>query len=59
MEPVAQDNSNVGINITVTPAGISPPYTFNETTLIVYTATDANGNTDECSFKVILEGNPS
>lgn len=55
-EPVAMDNSNLEPNITVDPSEISPPHIFNETTLVVYTATDASGNKDECSFKVILEG---
>lgn len=58
-KPIAHDNSNVGLNITVIPSGISPPHAFNETTLVSYTATDANGNTNDCSFKVILEGKPT
>lgn len=55
-EPVALDNSNVEPNVTVFPPGISPPHNFNETTVVKYTARDASGNKDECSFKVILEG---
>ena len=55
-EPVALDNSDVPPQVTVAPPGITPPYVFNESTLIVYTATDASGNKKECSFKVVLEG---
>lgn len=57
-EPVAMDNSNLEPTVTVIPAGITPPHTFNETTLVVYTATDESGNKDECKFKVMLEGKP-
>lgn len=56
--PVAMDNSDLEPNITVVPLGIIPPYNFNNTTVVVYTATDASGNKDVCSFKVILEGKP-
>lgn len=56
-EPVARDNSNLLPNITVDPSGLRPPYRFNETTLVVYTAMDGSGNKQQCSFKVILEGN--
>ncbi len=57
-KPVAVDNSNLEPNMTVVPRGIIPPYIFNETAFVVYTATDASGNKAECSFKVILEGKP-
>jgi len=54
--PVALDNSKLSPNVTVVPAGISPPHIFNKTTLIVYTARDVSGNKNECSFRVVLEG---
>ena len=55
-EPVALDNDDLPPQVTVVPAGISPPHVFNKTTLVVYTARDASGNKKECSFKVVLEG---
>ena len=55
-KPVALDNSDLAPQVTVVPPGISPPYIFNKTTLIVYTARDESGNKEECSFKVVLEG---
>ena len=55
-EPVALDNGDLPPQVTVVPAGISPPYIFNKTTLIVYTATDGSGNKRECSFRVVLKG---
>ena len=54
--PAAFDNSNESVQITVSPPGIKPPFTFYKTTVITYTATDASGNRKECSFKVMLEG---
>ena len=54
--PVALDNSNQAPQIIVSPSGVAPPYTFYNTTLIVYTAIDARGNEEECSFKILLEG---
>lgn len=54
--PIAVDNSKMKLVITVSPLGAIPPYTFHNSTLIVYTAIDAAGNKDECSFKVTLEG---
>ena len=57
-QPVALDNSNLAPQVTIVPQGISPPHVFNETALIVYTATDTSGNKRECSFKVVLEGEP-
>ena len=54
--PVALDNSNMAPQITVSPSGVTPPYTFYNNTLIVYTAKDASGNKKECSFRVLLEG---
>ena len=54
--PVAVDNSRTPPNLTVSPREASPPYTFYQDTLIVYTAKDAAGNEKECSFKVTLEG---
>ena len=58
-KPIATDNSNLEPNVTVIPAGITPPHIFYETTLAVYTATDEYGNKDECKFKVMLEGKPN
>ncbi|XP_068737640.1 uncharacterized protein [Montipora capricornis] len=55
--PVAVDNSKVTPTMTVLPPGVAPPYTFLNTTLIVYTAKDAAGNERHCSFKVTLEDN--
>jgi len=55
-EPVALDNSDLAPQVTVFPAGISPPHNFNKTTLVVYTARDSSGKEEECSFKVVLEG---
>lgn len=52
------ENSELKPNITVVPRGIIPPYIFNDTTVVVYTATDESGNKDVCSFKIILEGKP-
>lgn len=54
--PAAIDNSNEPVQITVSPPGIKPPFTFYKTTVITYTATDTTGNKEECSFKVLLEG---
>ena len=54
-QPVALDNSNLAPQVTVVPLGISPPHIFNKTTFIVYTARDASGNKEECSFKVVLD----
>ena len=55
-KPVALDNSDLAPQVTVVPPGISPPYIFNKTTLIVYTARDESGNKEECSFRVVLIG---
>jgi len=55
-EPVALDNGDLPPQVTIVPEGISPPQTFNKTTLVVYTAMDSSGNKKECSFKVVLEG---
>ena len=54
--PVALDNSNQVPQMTVSPRGITPPYTFHNNTIIVYTAKDASGNKKECSFRILLEG---
>ena len=54
--PVAVDNSKVTPTLTVSPPVVAPPYTFRNTTLIVYTAKDEAGNEKHCSFKVTLEG---
>ena len=53
---MATDNSNQAPQITVSPAGVTSPYTFYTSTVITYTATDASGNKDECSFEVSLQG---
>ncbi|PFX23104.1 Uncharacterized protein K02A2.6 [Stylophora pistillata] len=53
-EPIALDNSNLAPNVTVAPPGIRSPFTFNETTLLIYTALDGSGNKRQCSFKVII-----
>ena len=55
-EPFAIDNSNIAPNISVVPPDAKPPYAMNETTIISYVATDNGGNTAQCSFKVIVEG---
>ena len=55
-QPFALDNSNRAPQVTITPPGISLPHIFNETTLVVYTATDASGNKKECAFRIVLEG---
>ena len=55
-QPFALDNSNRAPHVTITPPGISPPHVFNETALVVYTATDESGNKEECSFRIVLEG---
>ncbi|CAH3141747.1 unnamed protein product [Porites lobata] len=55
--PVATDNSNEAPQITVSPAGVTSPYTFYTSTVITYTATDASRNKDECSFEVSLQDN--
>ena len=54
--PVATDNSNQAPQITVSPVGVTSPYTFYTSTVITYTATDASGNKDKCSFEVFLKG---
>ncbi|XP_067018332.1 uncharacterized protein [Acropora muricata] len=56
-QPFALDNSNRAPQVTIAPPGISPPHVFNETALVVYTATDASGNKKECSFRIVLEDN--
>ena len=53
---MATDNSNQAPHITVSPAGVTSPYTFYASTVITYTATDASGNKDDCSFEVSLQG---
>lgn len=54
--PVALDDSHMAVQITVSPPGLAPPYTFYNNTDIVYTATDTSGNQRKCSFRVMLEG---
>ena len=54
--PVAVDNSNMAPQISVSPPGVAPPYTFYNNTNVVYTAKDPSGNKRKCSFKVLLEG---
>ena len=54
--PVAKDNSNEDLKVTVSPQGVTPPYSFHKNTVIVYTASDTSGNTRNCSFRVLLEG---
>ena len=54
--PVAMDNSNIVPQITVSPPSVIPPYKFHNSTLVVYTAKDSSGNEEECSFKILLEG---
>ena len=43
--------------VTVSPVGVYPPYEFNETTTITYTARDTSGNKKRCTFKITVEGN--
>ena len=54
--PVAVDNSNIAPQISVSPPGVAPPYSFYNNTNIVYTAKDPSGNERKCSFRVLLEG---
>ena len=54
--PVALDNSNMAPQISVSPPGVTPPYTFYNNTNIVYTAKDPSGLERKCSFRVLLEG---
>ncbi|XP_068689881.1 uncharacterized protein [Montipora foliosa] len=53
--PVVQDNSNMATQISVSPPGVAPPYTFYNNTDVVYTAKDPSGNEKKCSFRVFLE----
>ncbi|XP_067016111.1 uncharacterized protein [Acropora muricata] len=55
--PVALDNSNTAPQISVSPPGVAPPYTFYNNTNIVYTAKDPRGLERKCSFRVLLEDN--
>ena len=55
--PVARDNSGEIPVVTVSPVGVYPPYEFNETTTITYTARDTSGNKKHCTFKITVEGN--
>ncbi|XP_015761109.1 PREDICTED: sushi, von Willebrand factor type A, EGF and pentraxin domain-containing protein 1-like isoform X1 [Acropora digitifera] len=55
--PVALDNSNMAPQISVSPPGVAPPYTFYSNTNVVYTAKDSSGNEKECSFRVLPEDN--
>ena len=54
--PVALDNSNMAPQISVSPLGVAPPYSFYNNTNVVYTAKDPSGNERKCSFRVLLEG---
>lgn len=55
--PIASDNSDIAPVVDVSPAGVRPPYKFNETTAVTYTAVDTNGNTAQaCIFQIRVEG---
>ena len=54
--PVAVDSSNMAPQISVSPPGVAPPYTFYNNTNVVYTAKDPSGNEGKCSFRVLSEG---
>ena len=54
--PVVSDNSRMAPKVTVSPKGIHPPYSFQETTKVTYTAVDTSGNVAKCLFKITVEG---
>ena len=54
--PQATDNSDIAPAVNVTPPGVRPPFKFNETTVVTYTASDTNGNTAICMFRIRVEG---
>lgn len=54
--PVVSDNSRTDPKVTVSPKGIHPPYSFHQTTKVIYTAVDSSGNVAKCSFKITVEG---
>lgn len=55
--PVVSDNSRTDPKVTVSPKGIHPPYSFHQTTKVIYTAMDSSGNVAKCSFKITVEDN--
>lgn len=53
--PIATDNSGIAPAVNVSPIGVRPPYKFNETSIVTYTAVDSNGNTASCTFSSELK----
>ncbi|CAH1795054.1 unnamed protein product, partial [Owenia fusiformis] len=57
--PTATDNSGITPTITSIPAGIQPPYVFEQDGYVVYVATDSAGNQANCTIKINhLDGIP-
>lgn len=54
--PTATDNSDIVAVVDVKPMGVRPPYKFNETSMVTYTAADSNGNIASCTFRIRVEG---
>ena len=54
--PMATDNSDTAPVVNVIPIGVRPPYKFNETSTVTYTAVDSNGNDAQCTFSIRVEG---
>jgi len=54
--PIATDNSGIAPAVNVSPIGVRPPYKFNETSTVTYTAVDSNGNVAPCTFRIRVEG---
>ncbi|XP_077983821.1 sushi, von Willebrand factor type A, EGF and pentraxin domain-containing protein 1-like [Glandiceps talaboti] len=53
--PRMSDNSGLEATVSVQPVGLQSPHRFNiGSHVITYTATDANGLSTSCSFKVIV-----
>ncbi|XP_020610476.1 sushi, von Willebrand factor type A, EGF and pentraxin domain-containing protein 1-like isoform X1 [Orbicella faveolata] len=53
--PIATDNSGIAPAVNVSPIGVRPPYKFNETSTVTYTAVDSNGNVAPCTFRIRVE----
>ncbi|XP_071847709.1 uncharacterized protein [Apostichopus japonicus] len=55
--PSARDNSGEPLDVRTTPADITSPYIFTETTVVRYEFYDAANNTASCSFQVFVQNN--
>ncbi len=54
--PTVQDNSGFVSSMMITPLGFNPADPVKQNTTVTYTASDGEGNTAQCVYKIYING---